>query len=65
MNTYILSLLIIGLLLLGVTLGSGWIERLPLSYALLYLIVGINFLSLDLVLTFSSFGNSSEFETFF
>ena len=41
MNSYILSLLIIGLLLLGVTLGSGWIERLPLSYALIYLIVGI------------------------
>jgi len=43
MNSYILSLLIIGLLLLGVTLGSGWIERLPLSYALIYLIVGILF----------------------
>jgi len=41
MDSYILSLLIIGLLLLGVTLGSGWIERLPLSYALIYLIVGI------------------------
>ena len=41
MNSYILSLLIIGLLLLGVTLGSGWIDRLPLSYALIYLIVGI------------------------
>ena len=41
MNTYILSLLIIGLLLLGVTLGSGWIKRLPLSYALIYLTVGI------------------------
>lgn len=41
MNTYILSLLVIGLLLLGVTLGSGWIKRLPLSYALIYLIVGI------------------------
>ena len=41
MDTYILSLLVIGLLLLGVTLGSGWIERLPLSYALIYLIVGI------------------------
>ena len=41
MNTYILSLLIIGLLLLGVTLGSGWIKRLPLSYALIYLAVGI------------------------
>ncbi len=41
MNTYILSLLIIGLLLLGVTLGSGWISRLPLSFALIYLVVGI------------------------
>jgi sodium/hydrogen antiporter len=41
MNTYILTLLIIGLLLLGVTLGSGWIKRLPLSYALIYLIVGL------------------------
>ena len=34
-------MLVIGLLLLVVTLGSGWIERLPLSYALIYLIVGI------------------------
>ncbi len=41
MNTYILSLLVIGLLLLAVTLGSGWIKRLPLSYALIYLVVGI------------------------
>jgi sodium/hydrogen antiporter len=41
MDTYILSLLVIGLLLLGVTLGSGWIERLPLSYALIYLVVGV------------------------
>jgi len=41
MNTYIISLLIIGLLLLAVTLGSGWIERLPLSYAIIYLIVGV------------------------
>ena len=41
MNTYILSLLVIGLLLLTVTLGSGWIKRLPLSYALIYLAVGI------------------------
>lgn len=31
----------IGLLLLGVTLGSSWITRLPLSYALIYLIAGI------------------------
>lgn len=41
MDTYIINLLLIGLLLLGVTLGSGWINRLPLSYALIYLIVGI------------------------
>lgn len=41
MDTYILSLLTIGLLLLAVTLGSGWIERLPLSYALIYLVVGV------------------------
>ncbi|NJN86884.1 MAG: sodium:proton antiporter [Leptolyngbyaceae cyanobacterium SL_7_1] len=41
MSIYILDLLIIGLLLLAVTLGSGWIERLPLSYALIYLVVGL------------------------
>ena len=41
MDTYIVSLAIVGLLLLAVTLGSGWIARLPLSYALIYLIVGI------------------------
>ncbi|MGL5833510.1 MAG: cation:proton antiporter [Waterburya sp.] len=41
MDTYILILFFIGLLLLVVTLGSGWIERLPLSYALIYLLVGI------------------------
>jgi sodium/hydrogen antiporter len=41
MDTYILYLLVIGLLLLAITLGSGWISRLPLSYALIYLIVGI------------------------
>ena len=41
MDTYILSLLTIGLLLLAVTLGSGWIERLPLSYAIIYLVVGV------------------------
>lgn len=41
MNIYILDLLVIGLLLLVVTLGSGWISRLPLSYALIYLLVGI------------------------
>ncbi|HBL13558.1 MAG TPA: sodium:proton antiporter [Cyanobacteria bacterium UBA11162] len=41
MDIYILDLLVIGLLLLFVTLGSGWIARLPLSYALIYLVVGI------------------------
>ncbi|MGJ5676595.1 MAG: cation:proton antiporter [Nostochopsis sp.] len=40
-NIYIIDLLIIGLLLLFVTLGSGWIARLPLSFALIYLVVGI------------------------
>jgi sodium/hydrogen antiporter len=40
-DTYILNLLILGVLLLAVSLGSGWIERLPLSYALIYLLVGI------------------------
>ncbi|GET35615.1 cation:proton antiporter [Microseira wollei] len=41
MDIYILDLLVIGLLLLIVTLGSGWIARLPLSFALIYLLVGI------------------------
>ncbi len=41
MDTYILDLLVIGFLLLFVTLGSGWIARLPFSYALIYLCVGI------------------------
>ena len=41
MDIYILDLLVIGLLLLVVTLGSGWIARLPLSFALIYLLVGI------------------------
>ncbi|MCU0569884.1 MAG: sodium:proton antiporter [Oculatellaceae cyanobacterium Prado106] len=40
-DIYILDLLVIGLLLLFVTLGSGWITRLPLSYALIYLVIGI------------------------
>jgi sodium/hydrogen antiporter len=40
-DIYILNLLAIGLLLLIVTLGSGWISRLPISYALIYLVVGI------------------------
>lgn len=41
MDIYILSLLVIGTLLLAITLGSGWISRLPLSYALIYLVVGV------------------------
>jgi sodium/hydrogen antiporter len=41
MDIYILDLLVIGFLLLFVTLGSGWIGRLPFSYALIYLCVGI------------------------
>lgn len=41
MDVYILDLLVIGILLLFVTLGSGWIGRLPLSYALIYLLVGL------------------------
>ncbi|MBD2439308.1 sodium:proton antiporter [Nostoc sp. FACHB-110] len=40
-DIYIIDLLVIGLLLLAVTLGSGWITRLPLSFALIYLLVGI------------------------
>lgn len=40
-DTYILDMLILGLLLLLVTLGSGWIKRLPLSFALIYLVVGL------------------------
>ena len=40
-DIYILNLLVLGLLLLMVTLGSGWISRIPLSYAIIYLIVGI------------------------
>lgn len=41
MDDYIQILLVIGSLLLFVTLCSGWISRLPLSYALIYLIIGI------------------------
>lgn len=40
-DIYILDLLVVGLLLLMVTLGSGWISRLPFSFALIYLIVGV------------------------
>lgn len=41
MDIYILILLVIGLLLLVITLGSGWIKHLPFSYALIYLLIGI------------------------
>ncbi|MGB3516514.1 MAG: sodium:proton antiporter [Elainellaceae cyanobacterium] len=40
-DAYILGLLIVGLLVLTVSWGSGWIMRLPLSYAILYLGIGI------------------------
>lgn len=40
-DVHIIELLVIGILLLGVTLFSGWISRLPLSFAIIYLIVGI------------------------
>ena len=40
-DIYILNLLVVGLLLLFVTLGSGVIARSPFSYAIIYLIVGI------------------------
>jgi sodium/hydrogen antiporter len=40
-DMYVLNLLGVGLLLVFVTLGSGWISRLPLSYALIYLVVGV------------------------
>jgi len=40
-DIYIIELFVIGLLLLMVTLGSGWIARLPLSFAIIYLLVGI------------------------
>jgi len=40
-DIYIIDLFVIGLLLLVVTLASGWITRLPLSFALIYLVVGI------------------------
>lgn len=41
LGNYLSFLLILGLLILLVTLGSKWIARLPVSYALIYLIVGI------------------------
>ncbi|MGH7999158.1 MAG: cation:proton antiporter [Brasilonema sp.] len=40
-DIYIIDLFIIGSLLLFITLLSGWISRLPLSFAIIYLIVGI------------------------
>ncbi|NJM71354.1 MAG: sodium:proton antiporter [Scytonema sp. RU_4_4] len=40
-DIYIIDLFIIGSLLLFVTLLSGWISRLPLSFAIIYLMVGI------------------------
>ncbi|MBW4634935.1 MAG: sodium:proton antiporter [Iphinoe sp. HA4291-MV1] len=40
-DLYIIDLFVIGSLLLFVTLLSGWISRLPLSFAIIYLIVGI------------------------
>jgi sodium/hydrogen antiporter len=40
-DIYFVHLFVIGLLLLVVTLGSGWITRLPLSFALIYLLVGV------------------------
>jgi sodium/hydrogen antiporter len=40
-DIYIIDLFVIGLLLLIVTLGSGLITRLPLSFAIIYLLVGI------------------------
>ena len=41
MDSYILILLAVGILLLFVTSGSGWIKRLPFSFALIYLIFGV------------------------
>lgn len=41
LDIYLIDLFVIGFLLLFVTLGSGWIAKLPLSFALIYLVVGI------------------------
>jgi sodium/hydrogen antiporter len=41
MDSHILYLLVVGIILTAVTLGSGWISRLPISYAIIYLIAGI------------------------
>ncbi|BAZ37418.1 sodium/hydrogen exchanger [Calothrix sp. NIES-4101] len=40
-DIYIIDLFVIGLILMMVTLFSGWISRLPLSFALIYLVAGI------------------------
>ena len=50
-ETFALSALIIGLLLIVMTLGSSFLSRLPLSSAMLYLGVGmvISPLGLDLL----------------
>lgn len=40
-DDYILGLLLIGLLLLTVSWGAEWISRLPLSYAIVYLVIGV------------------------
>jgi len=41
MSPYIMGCLVIGLLLLTVSWGSQWINRLPLSYAIIYLVLGV------------------------
>lgn len=43
LDIYTIKLFVIGLLLLFVTLGSGLISRLPISFAIIYLVVGIFF----------------------
>ncbi len=39
--TFTLSFIVIGVLLIGMTMGSSFIARLPLSAAMLYLVVGV------------------------
>lgn len=41
MDVYLVNVFVIGSLLLLVTLGSGFISRLPISFALIYLVVGV------------------------
>lgn len=41
MDVYLVNVFVIGSLLLFVTLGSGFISRLPISFALIYLVVGV------------------------